>query len=44
MAKERGQPEPVLHAGGAFLGAGADRRRSAASSSQTTDAQEEETS
>ena len=44
MAKERGQPEPVLHARGLLWEKELTGRRSAASSSQTTDAQKEETS
>lgn len=44
MAKERGQPEPVLHARGLLWEKELTGRRSAASSSQTTAAQKEETS
>lgn len=44
VAKERGQPEPVLHARGLLWEKELTGRRSAASSSQTTAAQKEETS
>ena len=44
VAKERGQPEPALHARGLLWEKELTGRRSAASSSQTTAAQKEETS
>lgn len=44
VAKERGQPEPVLHARGLLWEKELTGRRSAASSFQTTAAQKEETS
>lgn len=44
MGKERGQPEPALHAQGLLQEKELTGRRSAASSSQTTAAQNEETS
>lgn len=44
VAKERGQPQPVLHARGLLWEKELTGRRSAASSSQTTAAQKEETS
>ena len=43
-AKERGQPQPVLHARGLLREKELTGRRSAASCSQTTAAQNEETS